>query len=1714
MSVFILKLIAILAIIAFLSLPFLPIDRFFSFCYNSYKGKYRRNNLIFVFITAIEIFVICFLFPTVINLVNAIKAMKFFEWLGNKIPDRFEYVLSVTVILTINAAFCVLMLVLKKFVRLILDKKVFTDIDFKSTSKKTSNKPNSNNGNTSKIKGSNDKKIDTLRKNSYMVFKKTRKKKSVVPFEVLTDRNDEKDIDVLTEETELIDEENFTPIQKAWFWIIGKFYRREEGYVYVKDGTYRWAKELKIFTFIISFIYLISCVFVLIPAFFSFSKISVFYKIALFIVENTFLSPVLSLIMLYEILFFINGDMKETEIAEEERFSFAFDKTEEKEIDLSEIRKVFLEKYGINYEIENFSASHSSGKNKYKYSDKKQAIKNIHNFIQKKNGFVNGGYLQGIEAMIEGNNVLFDSTIYSSLGEYIVHYLFVYLSFGNRALFICKDKNESKMMKEYLEQSICEIICSSVNFWKVSTFEDLYKGATPDILILTPDEFISSNLSACGQVFFDELVDVFVSDIEKILMSNNYYCLIMAKKLEKLTTHINYNGVDADLTVNTKKRLSYRFFSAGHIQGISGSIIQFFDLGNDPLIELHSFDMASETEVFVWHTGIDSTIYVDKGANQTPLEGVIAQEASNNGVPHINLITENPLYTSQIAELDSLHINKRYIGESPFGYVVVADDKYNLPTAIYDYTRFSGCKKSIVHVVSKPYLLREYFTHKSKEYVNRVELVGKTMLEHADYKKTQIITLLCDAVNGIERQTFIERASQLLGEEKELSLYECVKRCYELYVGDDDDCPKYSLVSGYNTNLQRKVFVILNELNEFYKKLLESTKNAVIEYQNGKNDEYIPIGVNKISQFYIAGQNIVRDNVTYTILSVDVENGILKLDNGVPTINVPGDYIQSRIYNLGDIEKKDAFTLVYRDIKSVVSKMNITAYKGNVTVDTIGYYSIENAVQKVNLAEANCSKYIVLSEDERIKIKRDIQTNILVLEMAFKGNDAAKLSYSLAAILQEFMKTMFPDDYRCISVCPVLNAEEEKALYDFNHAIGDLYPRITSFSTFPSTLECQEGEEVIRFAVLEDVEGGNGAVKTLFGGNETMITNIFHVVADYLEWSLSFEGEAKYMYFGYKQCPEMFDFEGLYNVVSQFKNNIARITCEENGEAKKCCLCQKQIYNGKGIILSDGRLICDECADTTTDTYEKLEKIFEKVMKTIKSQTTVSDTFPEDISVDFVSTEDLKKRYSPSEDGKLPYAYCNHVTKCIYVEYGISEVAVCGALAKFITSLWQDKNIVNDGSDIFYGQELYVEIQTLEDLKFKETSKTLKETYEQHKGLLDLKSAMEEANTEDSFAYFLGENGGKRKSTKPSEDDLKEKKILSIIKRDPKNLPRYHRDLLNGDEKILYQKIFDAVYGFVTTLPVSMTISYDRCYGILNYFEKDNPEVFWLKESVVFVDNEKNNAVKIEFTYLFKSEKEKDLIQKKIEKEVEPFLSGISSSMTDYEAALKTFENIVKLVDYDHIKLSQEENGLVLPKDPDNHIRSIYGVFVDKKAVCAGYARAYQYILNRLGIECTYVVGKCGEEGHAWNLIKLEDDYYYVDTTWADATSTDAKKTSHSEVKYDYFCVTTEEILKSRRISQSELYPECVATKCNYFVRNNLLFKEYDAEKMASTIIKGIKEGKKLIQIKAGSKLVYDLIQNKMLTQGYIYDIADSVGKKMSLCFCNKYLPIISFLIQ
>lgn len=54
----------------------------------------------------------------------------------------------------------------------------------------------------------------------------------------------------------------------------------------------------------------------------------------------------------------------------------------------------------------------------------------------------------------------------------------------------------------------------------------------------------------------------------------------------------------------------------------------------------------------------------------------------------------------------------------------------------------------------------------------------------------------------------------------------------------------------------------------------------------------------------------------------------------------------------------------------------------------------------------------------------------------------------------------------------------------------------------------------------------------------------------------------------------------------------------------------------------------------------------------------------------------------------------------------------------------------------------------------------------------------------------------------------------------------------------------------------------------------------------------------------------------------------------------------------------------------------------ERAAVCAGYTRCYQFLLDQAGIESIYIAAQTSTEKHAWNLVKLDGHWFHVDCTW------------------------------------------------------------------------------------------------------------------------------------
>jgi len=91
-----------------------------------------------------------------------------------------------------------------------------------------------------------------------------------------------------------------------------------------------------------------------------------------------------------------------------------------------------------------------------------------------------------------------------------------------------------------------------------------------------------------------------------------------------------------------------------------------------------------------------------------------------------------------------------------------------------------------------------------------------------------------------------------------------------------------------------------------------------------------------------------------------------------------------------------------------------------------------------------------------------------------------------------------------------------------------------------------------------------------------------------------------------------------------------------------------------------------------------------------------------------------------------------------------------------------------------------------------------------------------------------------------------------------------------------------------------------------------------------------------------------------------------------------------------------------------------YGALIEGSAVCDGYARAAQLLMSMCGIESLYVVGTANNGvGHAWNMVKLNGQWYQLDVTWDDG----------SYSRSDYFLVTDDYMRQSRTWDEDK-YPE------------------------------------------------------------------------------------------
>ncbi len=150
-----------------------------------------------------------------------------------------------------------------------------------------------------------------------------------------------------------------------------------------------------------------------------------------------------------------------------------------------------------------------------------------------------------------------------------------------------------------------------------------------------------------------------------------------------------------------------------------------------------------------------------------------------------------------------------------------------------------------------------------------------------------------------------------------------------------------------------------------------------------------------------------------------------------------------------------------------------------------------------------------------------------------------------------------------------------------------------------------------------------------------------------------------------------------------------------------------------------------------------------------------------------------------------------------------------------------------------------------------------------------------------------------------------------------------------------------------------------------------NPEFFYFDYAMPSFDFETDEVFEVELTY---KEEYGAAELAAFEQAVGEGLAQLLPGMSDLQKALVLHDWLALHIVYDYDNYKAD----TVPEDSYN----AYGALVKGIAVCEGYAKAYQVLLGRCGIDAVMVSSL--DMDHGWNLVKLGECWYHVDVTWDD----------------------------------------------------------------------------------------------------------------------------------
>ncbi len=1108
------------------------------------------------------------------------------------------------------------------------------------------------------------------------------------------------------------------------------------------------------------------------------------------------------------------------------------------------------------------------------------------------------------------------------------------------------------------------------------------------------------------------------------------------------------------------------------------------------------------------------------------------------------------------ADGSNIKLNKHQYNPDDYSVIIAMDTGDNLPATVRRYASMVSDKPALIFIFSRPYMLRDYYVDNIETLWGNGQIMRIPVIENADRDVAQKILAKANA-GGISEKEILSYAADS-------------KRC-RTYVdkGDVDGVLRTVLeICGEKSQRRLRLFDYFEYVstksfdeNGAYiseDRVMLRRQGTLFDIINGRDsvilatDEEsftLPIPRDRLTHNFIAGQNVLYNGNIYTLKSIDVPAGKLYAKLAVGGNNNEAyRYLQCREYRIEASTKlyEQAFrtkqrSIGYSDADIEIKDVRIAAFRAPMEVITSGYYEFDPHTMSPNLGITDYHR--IDSPDDDILARQtyrrygkltapyysfeksvaDIdpicrESGALVMHISIAGSfgeDVRRTSILAAAVLNEILHSMFPSVADAIVVCPAL---AEQFTDEESESILRKQPRLTVVGE--NDMISYRGIELL---IIEDSDSDLGVVSVLMSSGDNVLQTLFEPVFEYLKWYSVTAASDKYLHYGLDHEPSCFDFatlERTASVLGDDKHDTKFINVDSIVEYEICDFCGKRHVKGGGIVeLEDGRRMCSECAQSLVGNNKKV----------LKSHLDRAKLFLENnygISLDdgyefcFESTVKIantlkQKRHLIKRGADIPLkSYIED--KKVHVEYSLPSVNLSELLVRELTYVWQLKNAPNIPEDIAEGHIALVAIQYLRYLNQHSLANVRTGYYESFNGISgdgyrklvrELVSNPRYKNNPFRYVLEAYSPDGTVIPPPPKPEKIEDTGLPYVPAAPDRVLggrPEYFwYPRLSPSDQSVYDEILNAIRNYETFVGLSETPK--DAIRLTDAVMFDHPELFAC--SYYYADG---SGLHLKYGA---TPEEAAALQARIDDAVIPYLEGITDSMSAYDVAISLHAKLVNTVDYDTIALDKEEND---GRDTDkiDYLRSICGVFLEGRAVCEGYARALQYLLQQCGVLCAEAAGHTLDEqgnfdgGHAWNILRVDGDYYYMDVTWDDSSKT-VQEVKNTHLGFDYFCITTEELLRTRALDMCPVEPpECTATKANYYYHNNLVLDKYDLKRIEEIAKTAATSKQKSMTFKLKSKAVYqEAYANLIADNADVASILKTAAKADKSISRTRYVP-------